>query len=213
MIKADTLLFFDCDGVILNSNEIKSSAFFEVAKNFAPLEIAEAFLQYHVSHGGITRYKKFEYLFSQLLRKTNYDLELHEALSSYEKIVFQQLLECDLIDGVEDYLKAVPNTKYVVSGGKETELHEVFERRNLKKYFAGIHGGPRNKYQIIEDINPLSANRIFFGDSKVDYEVATAFKMDFVFISSKTEFKDWQTYFADKSITKYRDFKEALQKP
>ena len=53
-------LIFDCDGVILNSNKIKSNAFRKVLKKFNQIAVDE-FIKYHKDNGGISRYIKFEY--------------------------------------------------------------------------------------------------------------------------------------------------------
>jgi len=48
-------LVFDCDGVVLNSNKIKTQAFYEATKQFGH-ESAQALVDYHVANGGISRY-------------------------------------------------------------------------------------------------------------------------------------------------------------
>ena len=48
-------IIFDCDGVILNSNQIKTNAFRKVLKQFNNKAIDE-FIQYHKDNGGISRY-------------------------------------------------------------------------------------------------------------------------------------------------------------
>ena len=53
-------LIFDCDGVILNSNKIKTNAFFAVALPYGQTA-AQALVDYHLQNGGISRYRKFEY--------------------------------------------------------------------------------------------------------------------------------------------------------
>ena len=61
-------IIFDCDGVILNSNEIKTNAFKKVLKQFNNQAIDE-FIQYHKDNGGISRYIKFENLLNNILPK------------------------------------------------------------------------------------------------------------------------------------------------
>ena len=39
-------IIFDCDGVILNSNSVKTQAFYLIAKSFGD-EIADSFIEYH----------------------------------------------------------------------------------------------------------------------------------------------------------------------
>ena len=51
---------FDCDGVILDSNNLKSRAYAE-ALTAEPLELVLEFVEYHKENGGISRYEKFKY--------------------------------------------------------------------------------------------------------------------------------------------------------
>ena len=53
-------LIFDCDGVILNSNEIKTLSFREALNAFNKNAIEE-FINYHNQNGGISRYIKIKY--------------------------------------------------------------------------------------------------------------------------------------------------------
>ncbi|MFH7588150.1 HAD family hydrolase, partial [Oceanimonas smirnovii] len=53
-------LVFDCDGVVLNSNKVKTEAFYKAALPYGEAA-AQAMVDYHVAHGGVSRYKKFAY--------------------------------------------------------------------------------------------------------------------------------------------------------
>ena len=50
------LIIFDCDGVLLNSNEIKSNAFYKTALQYGEAE-ALKLVDYHIKNGGVARYK------------------------------------------------------------------------------------------------------------------------------------------------------------
>ena len=60
-------IYFDCDGVILNSNSIKSISFYDTVSKFFGEQIAVEFVEYHRSNGGISRYSKFEYLLNSII--------------------------------------------------------------------------------------------------------------------------------------------------
>ena len=51
--------FFDCDGVILDSNEVKTKAFRDTL-NFYNSNYTQEFLDYHISNNGISRENKFK---------------------------------------------------------------------------------------------------------------------------------------------------------
>ena len=55
-------LVFDCDGVVLDSNVVKTEAYFRTAKNLGATDVqAQALVDYHIELGGISRYHKFNY--------------------------------------------------------------------------------------------------------------------------------------------------------
>ena len=51
---------FDCDGVLLNSNSLKTDAFYKSALDWGASP-AKDLVNYHVQNGGISRYQKFDY--------------------------------------------------------------------------------------------------------------------------------------------------------
>ena len=58
-MKLYTHLFFDCDGVILNSNSIKTKTFYDVAFRYGHNN-AEELVKFHIANGGVSRYAKFK---------------------------------------------------------------------------------------------------------------------------------------------------------
>ena len=59
---------FDCDGVILDSNAIKSAAFAAVTQRFGP-QVSASFADYHRRHGGISRHAKFAWLLDTMSQR------------------------------------------------------------------------------------------------------------------------------------------------
>ena len=60
-------LIFDCDGVILDSNRLKSKAF-AYALPGEPIQLVQAFVDYHQKRGGISRYEKFSHYFKNKIQ-------------------------------------------------------------------------------------------------------------------------------------------------
>jgi len=83
-------LVFDCDGVILNSNGIKTEAFHTVAMPYGESAVAEL-VSYHVLNGSISRLRKFEYLLSNIV-PSKQGPAIAELLSGYAIYVRQRLL-------------------------------------------------------------------------------------------------------------------------
>lgn len=207
-MKYNTIVF-DCDGVILDSNNIKTTAFRKTLSSFDKKFIDE-FIQYHTSHAGISRYKKIDYFFNSIIKKEYSKDEYDDLIHTFHKTVIEQLTKCQTTNGVIDYLNSISKTpKIIVSGGDQNELRQVFKCRLLDHHFNNIFGSPDTKIDIISrEINQskIKGPYLYFGDSQHDYEVATHFNMDFIFVSDYTEFDHWQSFCDAKAIKTIPNF-------
>ena len=203
-------LFFDCDGVILNSNKIKTDAFYKLALNFGELQ-AQKLVNHHLENGGISRYEKIKFFQKNILKNTNIKL-YQELVDNYGKILKEKLIKAEISKGVFKIKQFFPNSKItVVSGSDQNELRWLFKEKRIDHLFNnGIFGSPKNKIEILEEIFSGfkgEEKSIFIGDSKYDFEVSKFFKIDFAFISEWSDLSDW-TKFA--RINKIKTFKDIL---
>jgi|SaaInlV_150m_DNA_4_1039716.scaffolds.fasta_scaffold09998_2 phosphoglycolate phosphatase-like HAD superfamily hydrolase len=186
---------FDCDGVILNSNKLKSEAFSESLFD-EPFSLVSEFVEYHKKNGGISRYEKFRYYFEEMKNSTHPKEEAIVAIERFSLIVKKGLLECDFVPGILKFLKNVKDTNkisFVVSGSDEEELKEVFFQREIQHYFVRILGSPASKYEntnIVYELMDINRKGVFFGDSKSDFIAAKQYGMDFIFVKELSEWKD-----------------------
>lgn len=196
--KSCKTLVFDCDGVLLDSNRIKTEAFGHVAMQFGA-DAAEALVRFHVQNGGISRYRKFEHLLAHILQRAPDAAEIERLAHQYGRHVCDQLLLCPMTPGLKELREATPHTNWmVVSGGDQAELRYVFAERGLASMFdRGIHGSPDTKDEILSReiaSGRLEQPALFLGDSRYDHEAALRAGLDFVFIHGWTEFSDWRDY-------------------
>ena len=214
MFKKYKTIVFDCDGVILDSNKIKSQAFYDVAIEFGE-QAAKQLLDYHIQRGGISRFLKFEWFVKTVLKKEDYEGLVSILLQKYADIIERELLLCSIAESLDIFRE---KTKYadwmVVSGGKQEELISLFTKRKINHYFnKGIFGSPDSKNTIIE--REIKNGNIIFpalyiGDSKYDYEVITSLGLDFIFLKGWTEFKEWESFFKDKNIHIFDNIKAII---
>jgi phosphoglycolate phosphatase-like HAD superfamily hydrolase len=197
-------LFFDCDGVVLNSNKIKTAAFYKAALPYGEIS-AQRLVDYHIANGGVSRYQKFNFLLEEIVTFDRPGPSLDELLNVYATEVRQGLLECEIAEGlVELREKTATADWFIVSGGDQCELREVFDARGLSSFFnGGIYGSPATKDEILSrllDSNVPDFTGLFLGDSKYDYESAARANLDFVFINHWTEVEDWQQWCAEYNL-------------
>ena len=155
-------IVFDCDGVILDSNTVKSNAFSKSVADEDPIVI-DKFVDYHKRNRGISRFVKFKYFFKILKKQKKYKSDLEKALENYSKLSYEGSLKCELIPGIEKFLKALSNYKidcFVISGGEQKEIRSILEKRNLSVFFKEIYGSPVSKKEHLERLK--SKNTLYF---------------------------------------------------
>lgn len=197
-------LVFDCDGVLLDSNKVKTEAFFQAALPYGR-EAAQALADYHIENGGISRYKKFSYFLKHIIINPRQGPGLDALLDSYAANVKKGLLTCQVANGLHELRKKTPRARWmIVSGGDQGELRETFRARGLADLFdGGIFGSPDIKEDILKreiDNENLIPPALFLGDSKYDFKAANEAKIDFLFMSKWTEVVNWQEWCAANRI-------------
>lgn len=203
MTQYDTIAF-DCDGIILDSNKVKTQAFFDATAGFSE-DAALAIKDYHIANGGISRFKKFEWVIKEYFTHLDHEQTLKALLYNYAEAVYKGLIECRINPALATLKQLTPHSKWlVVSGGAQSELRDVFEKRQLTHYFPnGIFGSPDSKDEIfareIQSGN-ISGKALFIGDSKYDFTSSSLAGLDFIFVSQWTEVKDWPKFCADNNI-------------
>ena len=195
---------FDCDGVILDSNRVKTEAFRQVGNQFGE-QVATNLVEYHLNHGGFSRYNKFEYLLTNVLKQDSDPIKVTELANQYSECVYEKLLNCSVVDGLGKLRQSTKDSRWmVVSGSDQLELRLLFKALHIDYFFdAGIYGSPQNKDEIIDEqhkLGNLLRPALFLGDSRYDHLTAKRAGIDFIFVSGWTDFKDWQNYVSQNKL-------------
>ena len=212
----DRTAIFDCDGVILASNALKTRAFRATLEG-DPVEQVDRFIAYHQAHNGISRLRKFEHYYRVLRAASAPDEEARRAAERYSAIVRSQLPSCNEIPGVRDFLAAIAPTHrtYVVSGGDQDEVQAVLSKKGIGRHFEGIFGSPNTKNDVLSMLveeGRLPEPRVYFGDSPIDRDVAAEFGCTFVLVFGESEWVDGPDVCRREGVLCVKDFRDpALQ--
>jgi phosphoglycolate phosphatase-like HAD superfamily hydrolase len=209
-------LIFDCDGVILNSNRIKTEAFYQAALPYGE-ESAQALVDYHKLNGGISRYIKFAHFLENIKPAEQKGPNLEKMLETYASHVHQGLRCCDIASGLFDLRERTNSSRWlVVSGGDQEEIRQVFAERKLDVLFdGGIFGSPDTKDDILareKNSGTIRYPAIFFGDSSYDYSAAKKASIEFTFISDWSELAEWEQWCASNRIKHACNINSILQR-
>lgn len=168
---------FDCDGVLIESVNIKTEAFTELFAQY-PQHLA-AIVDHHQTHLGISRFEKFEWIYRELLGRELADDESVALGSKFSELVFDRTLRCPEVPGAGTTLSILHEAGvalFVASGTPQDELESIIAARGWELLFDGIHGSPRTKTQILGSIaeacSVAPSSLAFVGDGWSDYQAA-----------------------------------------
>jgi len=181
---------FDCDGVLLDSNQAKIEALSIALKTVGcPDNFICWAAQEFRRNFGRTRKKHFD-VFQNFKGIPNYHLGNHDAELA-AKIYTDQVVDlyagCDVISESLDYLAKIYDQQsiYVVSASNEIELKTILPSRIPAISTDNIYGGPTSK---IDNINRLlrripCKQMMFYGDAIQDAKASIATGIPFIGLS------------------------------
>lgn len=184
-------VFFDFDGVIAASIEVKVKAFATLFAPYGPT-VQEAVIRYHRDNGGMPRQQKLRHCCEVIADKPCDDRELVRLGQAFADLVLEEVVAAPLIEGALSTLQQLRETgvpAFVVSGTPDDEMRLIVERKGLQPYFTEVHGSPRPKTAIVGEILARRHYRpeqcLFIGDALADYRAATSNGLRFLGISSE----------------------------
>lgn len=176
---------FDCDGVILDSNQLKIDAMHNALSVLITDNAkVESCVDYFRNNFGRSRFHHVDIFIEQfLLLDGNKAQQIKQSiLDAYSAQCKSLYLKAELTPGFIDFITQLEGPKFVASGSEQQELRDVFNSRGLDSYFEEIYGSPAKKSDLVTDILQFtnSSNAIMFGDAISDLEAAKINKIDFV---------------------------------
>ena len=190
------VIIFDCDGVILDSNNMKITAMRAALKNADyPANLTEQAIDAFLNNFGKSRQYHCRYFVETLLGlqgKKSSDLQ-KLILTHYSQAVEDEYLNVAMTNDSLALLKSLKNKSlYIASGSEEKQLIRVFKKRTLNHYFKGIFGSPETKSNNVNTIiqQHPGSNVLFIGDALADYNAAMDNKINFMFYSPYSNVKD-----------------------
>ena len=189
------IIFWDFDGVIKDSVNVKAWAFmnlFDKCNN----EIKERIRLHHESNGGMSRYDKIPIYLKYMNLKPTKKL-INRYSEKFSSLVVEKVITSPWVPGVLEYLKAKKEGQlyFVTSATPTDELIYILKELNILSIFDDVFGSPITKAKAIE--NCLKKYQedpkfcLMYGDAKQDFIAAKENGIPFILRQhdSNQEFK------------------------
>jgi phosphoglycolate phosphatase-like HAD superfamily hydrolase len=202
-------ILFDFDGVILDSLDVKTQAFYDMYLPYGK-DVAEKAARHHLEHGGISRFEKFKIYHSQFLGIELTSEEIDQLANQFSDIVFHKVIAAQEVKGIREFLEHAKNIykMWVITGTPTVEIVEICKATQFTQYFQHLYGSPEKKdywtKKILAEENLKPEEVLFIGDATTDYDAAMANDVHFIL----REHTDNLEFFKDKEVIRIKDFVE-----
>lgn len=200
-------VFLDFDGVIAESVDIKTVAFQKLFEDEGPDVMAQV-RDYHLSHGGVSRFDKFRYFYAGILKRPLSEEIFQDLCNRFSRLVIDEVVNSPYVPGAREFIEEYAQrcALFVTSATPQGEIEEIMQRRKLDHFFKKIYGAPFSKSDAVkevlesEKISPREA--VYIGDAFSDYEAAECNGVPFI---ARISNKEAEAVFHDISCAKVSD--------
>lgn len=206
MLNKYSTIFWDFDGVILNSDEVRTEGFKYIFDSYSKKHI-DMLINYHTINGGLSRYEKIEYFSQKILDKKLNDEEKKQYAQLYGNYCRERLCDKNLL--IKNSINFISENHknfdfHLVSASDEKELIYLCSNLDIKKYFKSISGSPVNKIKNIKRLlksnNYIESKCCLIGDSINDKVAAIENSISFFGFNNKKLIKDSEYIYTFKSL-------------
>ena len=191
-------LFWDFDGVVKESVEVKAKAYIELFESFGEV-ISSRVRNHHERNGGMSRFEKIP-LYLEWSGQAPSEMLVGEYCSRFSMLVTDRVINAAWVPGVEEYLKCnLWRQRFIlVSATPDEELQWILVQLGLLKCFSMIYGASVSKRDAIGySINQFNLDPtecLMIGDAQSDFQAALANGVPFLLrrhATNVSEFKDY----------------------
>jgi phosphoglycolate phosphatase-like HAD superfamily hydrolase len=184
LLSSSKVVFWDFDGVIKDSIEIKSQGFANLFQAFGSA-VKEQVLEHHRANSGMSRFDKIPLYLHWAGLKADPD-KVSEYCDKYSQLVLKKVIDAPWVPGVEVFIRNNPNRQkfILVSATPQNELAYILHALDLTSCFAKVFGAPTSKRDAIritlEACKHKPYDCLMIGDAQIDLEAAQANKVPFL---------------------------------
>ena len=177
-LESATLIFWDFDGVIKDSVNVKTAAYETLFLSYGH-DIARRVRQHHEANGGVSRFDKIP-LYLEWAGQSSSPEQIKKCCQQFSQAVVQAVIDSPWVPGIREYLLKHYMDKYfvLVTATPQDEIEKILRSLKLSHCFKEIFGAPTKKDRAIKDLlerlKYLPHEAAMIGDSESDLLAAKA---------------------------------------
>jgi phosphoglycolate phosphatase-like HAD superfamily hydrolase len=183
-VKERRVLFWDFDGVVKETVDIKTEAYVRL---FAPFgaALAARVRQHHENNGGMSRFEKLP-LYLRWAGQAASPAGVSRYCELFSEAVFQAVLDSAWVPGAREYLIANHAVQrfVLVTGTPQAEIERILDSCGIAECFCEVHGAPTAKTAAIAAalarLRCRCEDALMIGDSQGDLTAAVAANVPFL---------------------------------
>lgn len=170
------VVFWDFDGVIKESVEVKALAFERLFLQFGEA-VAARVRQHHEANGGVSRFDKIP-LYLGWAGEAATASKVKEFVDRFSLLVRDAVVRSAWVPGVREYLEAhhACQVFVLVSATPQQELSSIIHELQIACCFKEVYGFPASKSYVVGEVlrrlNCQASSAILVGDSDTDLVAA-----------------------------------------
>jgi phosphoglycolate phosphatase-like HAD superfamily hydrolase len=173
------LVFWDFDGVIKESVDVKADAFREL---FIPwgTSVADRVVAHHLANGGLPRREKIEHALRQFVGVAPQPNEINALSETFGLLVRQKVVDAAWVPGAQALLRENPysQTFILLTATPQQEIEWILDQLGIVSAFKAVFGAPARKADgmrlTLTRFGLGAAEAVFIGDSINDLDAAVA---------------------------------------
>jgi phosphoglycolate phosphatase-like HAD superfamily hydrolase len=178
------VIFWDFDGVVKESVEVKSLAYQTLFKPFGQ-RLASKVREHHESNGGVSRFDKIP-LYLSWAGEPATPSQVGLFCKLFSETVKSAVIDAPWVAGVRDYLMQNYTKQYfvLVTATPQEEIEEILAALDLAICFREVYGAPTKKTSAIRAVLSLLQyppdRALMIGDSVTDQQAAHSNSVPFM---------------------------------
>lgn len=186
ILKNSKVLIWDFDGVIKQSNKVKTDAFADLFSDSSKINLKKI-IKHHKENQGLSRYDKIPLYYKIAYNKNITIVTKKKMLDRFSKIVVKNVIGSKWSKGVKTYLSQNKYNQifYIATATPTKEIIYILNKLKIKFFFHGVYGSPMSKEEILKKIKNFKHLKYkdiaFIGDSYNDFVSAKKNNIKFIY--------------------------------